>query len=603
MQDRFKTMVSLFGMPYIISRSEAEAECAELTRRGLVDAVMSEDIDTLLFGGTSIIRGWTAGSGTPSSSAPSMSQKVAIVDDEPLNAPSSSAQFSHKSAASSKSTSSPNATLDLFSADLIASHPNIRLSRNSLILFALLNGSDYTPGIDQLGAMTAYELVRDDPTSLGRALIAAIIQPFLDDPTKDKFTKEERAAIHATLREHLTSNPRKLLSRKKPSAANNIPADFPPEGVIKAYLRPTVYETYPQQLLDRLADPFRDAVDWNGLQKLAEDDFGWGVRKLDDKFAKTVAEAVAFWEVRKAADRTVRFAREQQSLLLDNDHIGKSASQASTESGRGQPAITDYFAQVKKRPMSEVGGSKSIPASQSSVESLSGIATSHPSTLSNPILSIVSIKKARDSGDESTTDGTLEDLSYSKDAGMECKVRVKLVSTPMTSTTQQHPFTDEIEIRVPLALARAAAPRLVREFESTRTPKPKPKREADSQSAPAAPRKKKKGKDLDIVDLVTSDSEDAELAPSSPVASAKRRPDVGRTKVAASMNATAKRSFATAASLLSEANILNVKISRPINDDAENPFLEERVNRGKERLYKPLPWKELWESPASFGRK
>lgn len=49
----------------------------------------------------------------------------------------------------------------IYTADTIRNHPDIRLTRGGLILFALLSGGDYdTNGVTNFGQKTAYGLAR-----------------------------------------------------------------------------------------------------------------------------------------------------------------------------------------------------------------------------------------------------------------------------------------------------------------------------------------------------------------------------------------------------------------------------------------------------------
>ena len=49
-------MLQLFGLPYLIAPSEAEAQCAALEMLGVVDGVVTEDSDTFLFGARTIYK-------------------------------------------------------------------------------------------------------------------------------------------------------------------------------------------------------------------------------------------------------------------------------------------------------------------------------------------------------------------------------------------------------------------------------------------------------------------------------------------------------------------------------------------------------------------
>jgi flap endonuclease-1 len=54
--DEAKKLLQLMGIPYIEAPSEAEAQCAAMTRAGLVYATGSEDMDSLTFGASIIVR-------------------------------------------------------------------------------------------------------------------------------------------------------------------------------------------------------------------------------------------------------------------------------------------------------------------------------------------------------------------------------------------------------------------------------------------------------------------------------------------------------------------------------------------------------------------
>ena len=56
MYEDCQELLQLFGLPYIIAPSEAEAQCAWLDAEGLVDGVVTDDNDVFLFGGRHVYR-------------------------------------------------------------------------------------------------------------------------------------------------------------------------------------------------------------------------------------------------------------------------------------------------------------------------------------------------------------------------------------------------------------------------------------------------------------------------------------------------------------------------------------------------------------------
>ncbi|KIW98944.1 uncharacterized protein Z519_00607 [Cladophialophora bantiana CBS 173.52] len=108
-----QALLRLFGLPYITAPMEAEAQCAELVRLGLVDGIVTDDSDIFLFGGTRIYK--------------NMFNAAKYVEC-------------------------------YLSSDL---EKEFLLDRKRLIRFAHLLGSDYTEGIPGVGPVTALEILTD----------------------------------------------------------------------------------------------------------------------------------------------------------------------------------------------------------------------------------------------------------------------------------------------------------------------------------------------------------------------------------------------------------------------------------------------------------
>ena len=113
-----QALLRLFGIPYITAPMEAEAQCAELVRLGLVDGVVTDDSDIFLFGGTRVY----------------------------------------------KNMFNNNKFVECYiAADL---ERELSLSRDQLITIAHLLGSDYTEGLPGIGPVTAVEIISEFPSGL-----------------------------------------------------------------------------------------------------------------------------------------------------------------------------------------------------------------------------------------------------------------------------------------------------------------------------------------------------------------------------------------------------------------------------------------------------
>ncbi|KAJ8964829.1 hypothetical protein NQ314_004637 [Rhamnusium bicolor] len=106
-----KDLLELFGVPYIVAPMEAEAQCAFLDEIELTDGTITDDSDIWLFGGRTVYKNF-------------FNQSKYVME---------------------------------FKAEDIKH--NFKLTREQMILFALLVGSDYTTGIQGVGPVTALEIL------------------------------------------------------------------------------------------------------------------------------------------------------------------------------------------------------------------------------------------------------------------------------------------------------------------------------------------------------------------------------------------------------------------------------------------------------------
>ncbi|PQE24386.1 hypothetical protein CJF31_00002658 [Rutstroemia sp. NJR-2017a BVV2] len=175
-----QALLRLFGLPYITAPMEAEAQCAELVRLGLVDGVVTDDSDIFLFGGTRVY----------------------------------------------KNLFNSNKLVECYVASDL--EKELSLSRDQLIAIAHLLGSDYTEGLPGIGPVTAVEIISEFP----------------DPKTGLEEFRDWWASIqhHPSTISSETSLFRKKFRRSQATKLF-LPPGFPSPAVTEAYLKPDVDST------------------------------------------------------------------------------------------------------------------------------------------------------------------------------------------------------------------------------------------------------------------------------------------------------------------------------------------------------------------------
>lgn len=118
-------------MDWVQAPAEAEAECAWLQRLGVVDYVISDDSDTLVFGATAVLRWFN---------------RVKYYDDN----------------------KNPVVSSDYYVTPARMCHitEETNLTRDHLVMIAVLRGGDYSKGADNIGITRAKEIALCGTTSL-----------------------------------------------------------------------------------------------------------------------------------------------------------------------------------------------------------------------------------------------------------------------------------------------------------------------------------------------------------------------------------------------------------------------------------------------------
>ncbi|KAF8440776.1 PIN domain-like protein, partial [Boletus edulis BED1] len=180
----FQEMLAVFGFAKYEAPGEAEAELAALTRHGIIDAVLTTDIDAIVFGATCVIR---------YPEPPGHFDRVGVYTDHVI---ASAAGMSHE----------------------------------DLVLIAILSGGDYdVSSIPHCGIKIARGVSQ---YKLGQVLIRAFS------------TKSQREFVdfchdwRKDLRRVLTTDPEGYLGRVYPAVANSITDSFPDCDILQKYIHP-----------------------------------------------------------------------------------------------------------------------------------------------------------------------------------------------------------------------------------------------------------------------------------------------------------------------------------------------------------------------------
>lgn len=232
-----KQLLKYFGLPFHTAPGEAEAECALLQKTGIVDAVLSEDVDTMMFGCSLMLRNWSC-EGTRGNKSPT---HVTCYDSEDT-----------------------------------AVGGEAGLDSEGMILVALMSGGDYIPaGVPRCGIKVACEAAR---AGFGRDLC--------------RLSKDDKVGFRQwreRLSYELATNESSFFRVKH--KALKIPENFPDMAVLGYYTNPAVSSS---DKLRRLASEivWRGKIDVLELRKFVGEAFDWHYLSGAQKFVRGLAPAL-----------------------------------------------------------------------------------------------------------------------------------------------------------------------------------------------------------------------------------------------------------------------------------------------------------------------
>lgn len=279
-----KQLLKQFGYPIHLAPGEAEAECALLQREGIVDAVLSEDVDTLMFGSGVTLRNWS-----PEKSGKTPTHVNVYDAVETKNGPSG-------------------------------------LDREGMILVALMSGGDYVPeGIPGCGPKTACEAAK---AGFGADLCKI--------PRNDS---RAMAQWRERLQHELKTNESKFFKRKH--GALKIPDDFPRLDILGYYTHPAISNQVGLDKLRRSINWDRE-LDFPGLREFTQDAFDWAKLEGAKHFIRSLAPSLVVRQLRMRAEQVDRLPTDDlQAIQEDEQTLIKGLH------GKRQHAITDHCTELR----------------------------------------------------------------------------------------------------------------------------------------------------------------------------------------------------------------------------------------------------------------
>ncbi|KAF9581163.1 DNA repair protein rad2 [Lunasporangiospora selenospora] len=237
-----QSLLRLFGIPYLVAPMEAEAQCADLQIRGVVDGILTEDSDVFLFGGVRVFK--------------NMFREEQHVECYLMR-------------------------------DV---ERELGVGRDRLVSLAYLLGSDYTVGVKGVGIVTAMEILRLFPTlesfaSWWRGEVRKNETEADQDGNGDDQEKENKKV--ETL-EGLSRQADEEIALEKLSKLCKkiyLPSTFPDPHVADAYQRP---------LVDDDETRFQWGIpDLDGLRGFLRKSLGWDQGEVDRVLLPIIRQMVS----------------------------------------------------------------------------------------------------------------------------------------------------------------------------------------------------------------------------------------------------------------------------------------------------------------------
>ncbi|KMQ48275.1 XPG N-terminal [Trichophyton rubrum] len=277
-----RKLIELFSYPCHMAPGEAEAECAKLQQAGVVDAVMSNDVDALMFGSKVTLLNYSKGSAKQSGAA------------------------TH---------------VDLYNTEAEDGDSKVTLDTRGMILVALLSGGDYSPaGVALCGPKLAVEIAR---AGFGEDLLE-ITQDLLSGRSTKK-AEEALCEWRERLQYELQSNESGYFKTKH--KAVKIPADFPNLAALRSCVDPVTSSLKEMDALRRSdiwgrrvdVDRLRTFLSWNTEDKPPLKILGYKSADSFDALPVLKLEYVPLQIVNVDLDQETTTTSPQEEEVMNSD--------------------------------------------------------------------------------------------------------------------------------------------------------------------------------------------------------------------------------------------------------------------------------------------
>ncbi|TNV83986.1 hypothetical protein FGO68_gene12660 [Halteria grandinella] len=283
--DDLKSLLRLCGIPFVQAPFEAESQCAFLEISGLVDGVVTEDSDVLLFGARKVYRNI----------------------------------FQH------------NRFIEKYDMRIIESE--MGLDRDDLIKLALFMGSDYTMGVRGIAAVNATEIINAFPGEDGLVRFKRwvdIRQQIIEQQegeNQSKMKKSQKEKMLELLEQALEDEQKErqdtVIEKEYKEKHKNwrrhweFPNDFPSLDVIMAYKEPSI---------DPSKDPFSwSQPDFKQLTTFALTNLNWTQRDLDQYFIQ-VEKRMKEHSDKKKGTLEQYFQKEERFAIVKSQRVAQAVN-------------------------------------------------------------------------------------------------------------------------------------------------------------------------------------------------------------------------------------------------------------------------------------